>query len=176
MEGPSHTSGTRQAAPHEVAEEYEAWIDWSNERARREQLGPGGSVHVTLVANGMVYEGSEAPRAMDEGFEVAALPRTHLFQMLPHFPDGDFREMPHEVGGDEDIRRYLWSIDSHRPGHDFCAVVMLDLRLDQFVPVRALSTGCPGRAPAESQTDYQTIEFVPRESLPAGFFEPGDSP
>jgi len=171
----THIEYTAQMSEGPV-EEHEVWIDWSNERARREQRLPDGSVHVTRVLEAVIYEDGEEPHPMDEGFEVAALPRTHLFEMLPQFPDGDFLEMPHEVAGDDMGRRYRWSIDSSRPGHDFCAEVTMDVRPDDFVPVRAHAVGCPGRPLADARFEYEFVEFVPPESLPDGFFGPGETP
>ncbi|MPZ98683.1 MAG: hypothetical protein GEU80_04945 [Dehalococcoidia bacterium] len=95
----THLRYSFQESPEKPIEEHEAWIDWANERVRRERTFSDGPVHVTRVLNGTVYEDHEEQRPVDEGFAIAALPTTHLFQWLTRFPDGDFREMPHEVEG-----------------------------------------------------------------------------
>lgn len=109
---------------------------------------------------------------MDEGFAIAALPTTHLFQWLPRFPDGDSREMPHEVEGEDGLQRYTWTIDSEDPDGDFCGVMMLDLDPERLIPIRSLSANCPEGAPGTGfRTDYEVVEFVPPDSLPEWFFE-----
>jgi hypothetical protein len=169
----------QEGEPDRVIEQHELWIDWEHERARLERTFPDEPLIVTVVADGLVHQHRDPPVPFDwvglrPTFDAGAIPGTHLFQWLM-WPEQTFREPLRRLSMTDGVERFSWAIEARDSDGGVCALITLELDAKSSLPTRSYAHACPELEHGEMRgyvTEYQSIDAVPRSTLPSDFFDP----